>query len=336
MKLTFLSNIKQIISQNKYAFFVLSLIILIIIGSFFSGFLSSLFGGKKIEKAPSEKTVVVNDQNQQTTTSVSNKVIAEFNQKVPQISALIFGSEFTVKKEVSSSDLTNLNNRASVYSVIQHKPEDLLKGSGFKGLNFENGTIVKGKMDGNLDDFVSAYSRLLNASSSNSNYSFSIKKLTEKSIELIGDEYKAPEAFANAGTLYVQATYGIYLNGYLLADSYGQSSVMAIYNKYEKTVNFNILNFFPKTITLSGSRSFDAKEYTLTPKMALDSDLITQVIDRGLSLKSTDFTFDNSREPVLVYIFDPVTNYIVPQIAFTGATKDVQGVLNTGVMFLPK
>ena len=336
MNLTFLKKIKQIISQNKYAFFVLALIVLVVIGVFFSGYLARFFiGGKKAEisKTPSTSKELPEQQNMVNKTKV---VVEEFNKKVPTLSVVGYGSDVIVKKEVLSSDLTEINNNSNVYSVVQYKPDELLKIPSFINLDFKNSTIVKGQINGNLDDFESAYLRLLNNSSSMGNYSFTIKKISEKNVDLVGQEYLSPEDFSSLSTFYTQTTYALYLNGYLFSDSFGQSAVSVIYNKYEKTVDFNILKFFPKTVTLVGNTSFDSGEYQLTPKLNLDPDLVTVLINRGVFLKTPDFIFNSDSKPTLTYIYDPSLSLVVPQISYPGSIRDIQGVLNNEVVFMPK
>jgi len=333
MNLIFLKNIKQVIGQNKYAFFVLILIVLVVVGTLFSSYLSRFFS------KPVTKTTSVEKQENLTdvkdVVSKSNRVVQNFDKNVPQLPAVFYGNEVKVKKEVTESDLTEINNRSFIYSVIQYKPEELAKNPRFKNLNFSNITSVKGTKEGTLDEFVSAYTYLLNGASTSSVYSFSLKKLTERDIDLGGDEYFVPAAFSNMGTLYSQVTYGVYLNGNLFVDEYGQSSVSAIYNKFEKTVDFNILNFFPKRIDVVGNRFFEAKNYFLVPKISLDANLTALVLDGNVTLKTSDFKFESSKDPNLVYIYDSFSGLLVPQIAFSGSVENVQGLLNSEVNFMP-
>lgn len=327
----FFSNLRYSIKNNRYAYFVVVLILIAVIGSLSSNYLSSFY---KLSSDPALESDSTLDQEDKYLDTKVDTVLSRVSADVNLSSSVPIIGEVSVQKTLSNSELAEINNNSEVFKLSPIDPVHLSKESKFTGLNFDNKTIVKGYFSGTLEDFEIYYISILNKGLP-PGYSFKIKKHTERPVDLLGDEYEFPEPFSSSNSQFKQVTYGLYLNNSLVVDSFGQSSFTVIYNRIEKSLTFNIYKFFPKTLSIVGGKSFSAGAYEFKPSLALDPDLVTVLIDSGEKLDSKDFTFYGDTKPIKIYAYDQETGYLIPQVAFSGKVSDIQGVLNSEIIYIP-
>ncbi|PIR43500.1 hypothetical protein COV24_02535, partial [candidate division WWE3 bacterium CG10_big_fil_rev_8_21_14_0_10_32_10] len=169
--INFFKNLKNIISQNKYAFFVLFLIILIILGSYISSiFVVTVKEGGTVKVTPTPST---------TAEPLSKTYGEKYIDVATNFASKRSFSNISIPTEFTDTELSKVNFYSYVFSFNNYDIAYIQKAFSINNLQDVSPYYYRGEVE-SKDKFISEYTNLLNNSFNASfNIYFSYKKVNE-------------------------------------------------------------------------------------------------------------------------------------------------------------
>jgi len=302
-------KIINFIKTNSYALFIIALILLVIIGLI----ISSLFkqSPSKRDTTQNSKPAVVDDYTSVTFSPTRKGIPVSNTVKSSLEKNLNFTGISFADQPFTDPDVSTLNNSSYIFSFLNYDPVRLSSLLSISSVSEVSDYALRGLVN-NRADFMNDYLNLLNRSfSQEAPLKFTLKRVSEKQINLYEEEFSYP---ANpADSTHTEHIYSLYLGPYLFVNNYGLSATNITFlennEDLKSTVTFS--KFVPQNITIKNRINFESGNYDLSLIFALDPGFDTYYLNNDFGFVNDGFYLSKGK-PTLLYVYDTTSNIAVP------------------------